>query len=95
MGLGRAFLFAVLLAVVARATARLELPATLSLVGSVVFAVGVLAARAAWQTARTAAVFDRALARVTHDARFIPLNAAPAPRPSEQTPTDLQTASGA
>ena len=95
VGLGRALLFAVLLAVMARAAARLELPAMLSLVGSVVFAVGVLAARAAWQTARTAAVFDRALARVTHDARFIPLHASTAPTPSQQTPTDLQTASGA
>ena len=85
-------LFAVLLAVIARTAARLEFPATLSLVASVIFAVGVLTARAAWQSARTAAVFDRALARVTHDARLVPLDAPAAPATTPTRPTDLQPA---
>ncbi len=95
VGLARGLMFAVLFAVIARAAARLELPATLSLVASVVFAVVVLTARAAWQSARTAAVFDRALARVTHDAQLMPLDTPAAPATASTRPTDFEPAAEA
>jgi hypothetical protein len=52
-------------------------------------------ARAAWQSARTAAVFDRALDRVTHDARLMPLDTPAAPAATPTGPTDLQPAAEA
>jgi GT2 family glycosyltransferase len=79
VGLIRALMFVVLLVVVGRTAIALSLPGTVSVFASIVIAIGVLVARATWQTARTAAVFVRALGRVTQNARMVPIDTPAAP----------------
>ncbi len=95
VGLLRALGFVVILAVIARVTSALSFRGGFSVVASVLGATVLLIARGAWQSARTAAVFDRALARVTRDASLMPLDRQAAPEPTSPTPSDLQPAPGA
>ena len=92
VGLARGAMFIAILAVVARVASELSFRGGFSVAASVLGATVLLAARAAWQSARTAAVFDRALARVTHDARLMPIDTQAAPTAPAPRPTDLQPA---
>jgi len=95
VGLARGVLFIALLAVIARVASGLSFRGGFSVVASVLGATVLLMGRAAWQSARTSAVFDRALARVTHDARLLPITTAAASATTPTGPTDLQPAAGA